>query len=57
VKVTPPAGANPATPDNGPGAPPGEQPDNATPVPPNANNGAPAPQGQKKHRRHQQTDQ
>jgi len=33
VKVTADAGNTAATPNNGPGAPPGEQPDNATPVP------------------------
>jgi multidrug efflux system membrane fusion protein len=33
VKVTADTGDREATPNNGPGAPPGEQPDNATPVP------------------------
>jgi multidrug efflux system membrane fusion protein len=65
VKVTPDSGNTAATPDNGPGAPPGEQPDNTTPVPAQAGTSAPAPQGQgqgqgqgqKKHRHHQQNTQ
>jgi multidrug efflux system membrane fusion protein len=66
VKVSPDAGDQAATPNNGPGAPPGEQPANATPVPaqsgqpPNGNPQGSDPQNanaQKHHRRHQPTPQ
>jgi multidrug efflux system membrane fusion protein len=52
VKVTPDSFNAEATPNNGPGAPPGEQPANQTPVPPQDQ-----PQTAAKHHRHQQTSQ
>jgi multidrug efflux system membrane fusion protein len=52
VKVTPDTGNAEATPNNGPGAPPGDQPANQTPVRPQDQ-----PQTPAKRHRHQQTSQ